>query len=568
MSALADVNILWSSEPPSSDIRSLLASALIMEQKPSSPLQARRQARLAGEQVTKKLNSEGYLDPNISIAVSPEGNLTPLLRVDVGQRFVIASAEIEFTDSRLVPENAGELAIILDRLKGEFAIAAQVIAVEQRLVSALRQSGYPYAEASNRNVMGDRDAASVDIAYRLDLGPRVLFGAVIYPDDIRTKASYLRRLVPFQEGEIFDPDNLALLNSRLSDTRMFAQSSARLSETGAQTGDANTEIRDVELRLVERARNTVAIGGSLSTAEGPGVNAELTRRNMIGRGDLLEAELTLATLDRSLDVTWRRPNEFGYGRGLVLRGGVSDETTDAFDSQSFEIGAGYEVVEGPDFSWSYGTSIKLIRETSDDAERDLQFVALYAGARIDRSDDLLNPTQGWRAELRVSPHQSFGDSSVQYVRTIGQLRYYYALNHQFTIASRVRAGGAIGAEVSDLPSDDRFYAGGGGSVRGYAFQAIGPRTSDNEPAGGRSMIEGGLEGRWQQSKALGFAAFVDAGSVSSSEMPNVDDVRVGAGLGVRYATPAGPIRFDVAVPLDNSEFDDPFQFYISIGQAF
>ncbi|MDG1826805.1 MAG: BamA/TamA family outer membrane protein [Henriciella sp.] len=445
-SAWADVRIMWSGDPPNADVKGLVVDALTSAKKPLSPLQARRQARLAGEQVKKRLNSEGYLDPKISVGVSVEGDLTPLLRVDVGQRFVIATAGTEFTNSNFVPINADELSDIVDRLIGEFAIASEVISVERNLVSALRLSGYPYAEAAKRDVVGDRDAANVDVVFRIELGPRVRYGAILYPNDIRTKASYLERLVAFQEGDIYHPDELALLNSRLSDTRMFQQSSALLSETGTETGEPNTEIRDIELHLVERARNTLAIGGSLSTAEGPGLNAELTRRNIVGRGDIFEAELTLATLDRSLDITWRRPNEFGYGRSLVLRAGVSDETTDAFDSQSLEFGAGYEVEEGPDFSWSYGTSIELVRETNHNAERDLQLFALYAGARIDRSNDLLNATEGWRAELRVSPHQSFGDSGVQYLRTVGQARYYYPLNDQFTIASRLRAGVAVGAD--------------------------------------------------------------------------------------------------------------------------
>jgi translocation and assembly module TamA len=566
--ATADIGITWEGQAPAAEIQQLIDPALVTSQKPASPLQARRQARLAGEKVTQYLNSEGYLDPTIQTGVSVDGEFEPLLRVDVGRRFVIASVSIQFSNPDTTPVNADALQAAADNLRSQFVIAPNVIAVEQDLISALRAAGYPYATAAKRNIVGDRDAASVDIRYRINLGPRVKYGTVRYPDGIRTKPSYLKRLVPFEAGEVFDPESLARLNTRLSDTRIFQQSSAQLSDAGTPTGEPNTEIRDIELRLAERPRNTLALGGSLSTSEGPGISAELTRRNLIGRGDLLEVELTVATLDRSLDVTWRRPNEFGYGRGLVLRAGLSDETTDAFDSQSIEVGAGYEVVEGPDFSWSYGATVEAIRETSERAERDLQLVSFYAGARVDRSNNLLNPTKGWRAEARISPHQSFGDSGVQYLLMTGQARYYYPLNDKFTLANRLRIGVAAGADLRDLPSDDRFYAGGGGSVRGYAYQAIGPRSGNDEPIGGRSLVDGSFEVRWQRSRSLGFVGFLDAGSVGLSEQPRVDNLRTGAGFGARYSTPAGPIRFDIAVPIDKTEFDDPVQFYISIGQAF
>lgn len=566
--ATADTGITWEGTAPSDEIEELISSALVTAQKPTSPLQARRQARLAGDKVTQYLNSEGYLDPNIQTGVSVDGALEPLLRVDIGRRFIIASASIQFTNPDTKPVNSDALQTAVDALHSQFVIATNVIAVEQDLISALRAAGYPYASAAKRKILGDRDASSVDIRYRINLGPRVKYGMVLYPDDTLTKPSYLKRLVPFEEGDVFDPESLALLNARLSDTRIFQRSSAQLSAVGKPTGESNTEIRDIELRLSELPRNTLALGGSLSTSEGPGLSAELTRRNLIGRGDLLESELTVATLDRSLDVTWRRPNEFGYGRGLVLRAGLSDETTDAFDSQSIEIGAGYEVIEGPDFSWSYGATVGAIREISERAERDLQLVSFYAGARLDRSNDLLNPTKGWRAEARISPHQSFGDSDVQYLLMTGQARYYYPLNEKFTLANRLRVGVAAGADLLDLPSDDRFYAGGGGSVRGYAYQAIGPRSGNDEPVGGLSLINGSFEVRWQRTRSLGFVGFLDAGSVSLSEQPRFDNLRTGAGFGARYSTPAGPIRFDIAIPVDKSEFDDPVQFYISIGQAF
>jgi translocation and assembly module TamA len=565
--ASAQVELVWQEAVSDDAVRAAIQDDVAASSSYRTPLQARREARRTGERLQDRLNSLGYLDPDIETGIATESDLKAFVRVDPGKRFTVSAAGIDYAETDMVPD-MGAFAEKLAALEGQPVIAEAVISLEREIVTDLKAAGYAYVEAAPRNILGDRSAGTVEITYNIALGPKVVFGEVQFSGDIRTKTSYLERLIPFSTGDTYSPDKLALFNGRLDDTRMFSKSSARLSDEGRATDTETTEIRDVIVLLEERPRNTIGLGASFSTAEGPGLTADYVRRNLIGRGDLLEAELTIAQLDRSLDVTWRRPNEFGYGRGLVLTAGLSDETTDAFESRSVSLGAGYEVVEGPDFSWSYGGTVELVRETSEQIERDLQLATIYASARVDRSNDLLNPTRGWRAELRVSPHQSFGDSEVQFLRTVGQARYYIPATDTLTLAARVRLGAAIGADLEDLPSDDRFYAGGGGSVRGYSYQAIGPRSIDNEPLGGRALFDSSLELRWQRSTRLGFVTFIDAGSVSSKEQPSFDDLRYGAGIGARYATPAGPLRFDIAVPIDRSEFDDPVQFYVSIGQAF
>jgi translocation and assembly module TamA len=122
--------------------------------------------------------------------------------------------------------------------------------------------------------------------------------------------------------------------------------------------------------------------------------------------------------------------------------------------------------------------------------------------------------------------------------------------------------------VNDVPGDDRFYSGGGGSVRGYAFQAIGPFAANDTPLGGRSLAEASIEGRARLTDRIGAVAFIDAGNVSDEEYPTFDNLRAGIGVGVRYMTPAGPLRLDVATPLNPSDRDEAVQVYISIGQAF
>ena len=551
-------------------IQAVATESLPEEDTPQTLLEARRQARRAANSVRDALNAEGYFDPQIDFAVEAGPPLKPRVRVNPGARFNIGTITVDYKNTPPPPDIAEKAFSRLEPATGEKAIPSKIIDGERQITQLLQQEGYPFVKADDRETIGDRDTATIDVTYAIKTGPRISFGSVIYPANIRTKASHLRRLVPFKEGERYTPAQLALLNARLSETRLFSSATATLAEVASRKGENGDDIRDVIIKAVERPRNTIATGVRVSTAEGFGLTGELTRRNFTRRGDLLIATLDIAELKTELDIKWRRPNEFGYGRGLVLGAFAATEDTDAFQSKSVGVSAGYDVERNASTSFSYGVQAETVSETDDFGKRNLQIASAYASARVDRADSVLDPRKGWRAEARVQPSYAFGGGDSQYVRTSAQVRGYLPLDEdgKYVIAGRLRGGNVFGASAADIPTDDRFYAGGGGSVRGYGYQAIGPRSSDNDPLGGKALLEGSIEARFKVRRKIGAVAFVDAGSVSSSEQPELSDVQIGAGVGVRYATPVGPIRFDVAVPLDKRSFDDPFQIYISIGQAF
>jgi translocation and assembly module TamA len=126
-----------------------------------------------------------------------------------------------------------------------------------------------------------------------------------------------------------------------------------------------------------------------------------------------------------------------------------------------------------------------------------------------------------------------------------------------------------GAERDEIPADIRFYAGGGGSIRGYAYQSVGP-TQNNEPIGGRSLITMSAELRIKITEKMGLVAFVDGGSAFESAFQDFEEtLQWGGGLGFRYFTAIGPLRLDVGIPINRrAGIDDSFQIYVSIGQAF
>ena len=572
------------------EVKSSIEERLPDEPDAESELHARRQTRRAKTIVEGVLNAYGYFAPTIDRATPGEGDdARPKLTVDPGRRFAMERIVIRYRgdfEPRQPDKDAAAAAIALQ--PGDAAVAAEVIDQERLIGARLRELGYPYAGVTSRDVIGDKDDATISVRYNVTSGPRVVIGDTRYPDGIRTKPRYLAKINPLEDGQLFSPSEMALYNSRLSGTRLFDSSLAALSDEPVGTTPEGDQIRDVVVKLDERDRHTLTLGAGFDTSEGFGVNSQLIRRNLTGMGDLLVGDAVVAQRQQRLDVEWRRPNEQGYGKGVTYFASVLNENTDAFNQQVGKLGVGVEVVSNPVFQYGYGADVRYIRQTGESVRRDFQVASLNGSARIDRSDSLLDPRKGWRAEARLKPVYSFSDGpDALYVRGVVQGRLYIPFNAEgrYVLAGRAKLGSLFGADVIDVPGEDRFFSGGGGSVRGYGYQAIGPferrftgftenddgeqvAEFDDVPLGGASLAEAAIEGRMRVTDSIGAVVFLDAGNVSDAEYPTFDNLRVGLGAGVRYVTPAGPIRLDVATPLNPSERDEVIQVYISIGQAF
>jgi translocation and assembly module TamA len=190
--------------------------------------------------------------------------------------------------------------------------------------------------------------------------------------------------------------------------------------------------------------------------------------------------------------------------------------------------------------------------------------------KYDSTTNLLNPTSGVRAMLSVTPTQSLGkpDATFFITQLSGSTYLDLLSDGRSVLALRGLVGQVSGTGVFGLPPDQRFYAGGSGTVRGYRYQSIGPQFADEKPTGGTAISAGSVEFRQRILGNYGVVGFVDAGQVSNTGAPFTQSWRIGAGVGARYYTSIGPIRLDVAVPLNKEPGGDSFELYIGIGQAF
>jgi translocation and assembly module TamA len=329
----------------------------------------------------------------------------------------------------------------------------------------------------------------------------------------------------------------------------------------------------------ERARHAIGLSAAYETNYGPSVRAYWEHRNLLGGAERLRVEAEVARIGTGGSigemtyrggVTYRDPGLLGRDLTLVVSLFALRERLEAYDRDAITGTVLFEQRLSERLFVQAGPTADFGRSGSPDGRlTNYQIAGLTFGGRYDGTDSLLDPSQGWRLNGAVTPSWSFSTSApFAPLRATGSTYWDVLGNRRSILAARGTLGSLLGAQLGDVPRHIRFYAGGGGSVRGYDYQSIGPRDERNRPSGGGSLVEASVEWRQRVWGDIGAVAFVDAGSVGSSSAPEFSNLRVGAGLGVRYHTPIGPIRADVAVPLVKQRDSSNFGLYVGIGQAF
>lgn len=544
---------------------------------PSNRFEARRRARGAMEAAEALLRSEGYYQPVLEDAVEGEDAPIAIVNVTPGRRFELAEVQVLWAAPS--PDAVTDAAV-----RGEVGLSAgqpgragDIISAEGRVVAGLTRRGYADAAAQPRRVVVDHATFTVQPSFRIAAGPLVRLDGVRLETRGPTHAEWVAGLAPWSEGEVYDPEDVAELERRLLETGVYDGVGVALAPTDQTNADGN---RPVIVTLTDRPRRILEAGATFSTAEGSGLDLIWTWHNRFGRADTLVWQARAADVDSRLGVSlslphWRRP-----GETLRLSGALLNEDTDAYRRTAVALAADLQQRLGKTSWISYGVGLDAgqydenrfdpLTRVPINFNRDLFILTGRASAYLDRSNDPLDPITGWRLSASAQPTAVTGEDTVLFLRTEAQASAYLPLQAggKTVLAGRVRIGSIIGGEELTVPSDRLFYSGGGGSVRGFEYQGVGPRLPDNTPRGGLSLFETSIEIRrdvWRNFQAVGF---VDAGAIGFQETPNFNNLRYGAGFGVRYKLPFGPIRADIAFPLDRREGDADFQIYVSIGQAF
>ena len=542
---------------------SLLQS--LRQKPPASPTALDTRARGDVERLQTVLRSESYYAGMVGYEVDRAREL-PLVvvRLETGPAYALTRFDIGYIggrDTAGLPKAMRDLA--LD--PGMKARAPAIRDAEQRLLQRLARSGFPYAAVDDRRIVVNHDEKTLTVDLRLDAGPEVTFGAVRIEGADDVDPDYVRKLLVWHEGERFDQGKVEDSLSALRASNLFA--AVDIAPTARPEADGPAELL---VRVEERPARSIGGGVSWSTTNGALAEALWEHRNLAGHNETLRLTAKGGEVEQGASATLAKPHLWRpdqTGR-LGLEG--AREHTEAYKQIGFGGSVGLERKIDPLWRASAGVTGEYldIRE-NDDGE--FLVLSLPLGLLRDSRDSILNPTEGSRLELTLTPSAGTLDHEVGFLSLGGAVASYLAIDDdaRFVLAGRLGLATIVGAAREDIPASKRLYAGGGGSVRGYGYQLLGPLDAGNDPVGGRSRIETSIEIRARITETIGIVPFLDGGSVHRDSYPDLEqEFRLAAGIGLRYHTRFAPLRLDFAFPLDRRRVDDAFQFYVSIGQAF
>ena len=496
----------------------------------------------------------------------PPGSARVIVEVEAGDLILLEDYRVEYQGA---PPPSAELPLGLADLGLELGMPArapEIVAAEARLERALKEGGHPLARILDRKAVVDYALGTMSVTVQADAGPPADFGPTRFVGLERVEEDYLQEILPWRSGERFDQRQVDAARLRLARTALFDSVVFEPAEALDDQGRL-----PMTIRVVEADHRSIGAGVSFSTDLGPGGEAFWEHRNLLGRNEQLRLALRGSTVEQGTDAEFRKPRFLAPGQSLLGSLALVQSDTDAFEQTSVRAFAGLERSIAAIWTVNAGVSAEFADLEDEDGQRTFIIYDAPLGIARDGSDDLLNPTRGTKLGLSVTPAVGTLEENVFFVTTNLTGSAYLKLDEaaRVILAARGRIGSVVGEATDILPANRRLYAGGGGSVRGFAFQEVGPLDDDDDPLGGRSVIELGGEVRLRVTEDIGVVPFVEGGIVGDTPLPDFEERFLWAiGLGLRYFTAVGPLRLDVAFPVNGRDSDDFFQFYVSLGQAF
>lgn len=533
------------------------------------------------------LYSEGRYGGTISIKVDgreaadlpPDAQISNPATISVtvvpGPLFRFRKAEIvnrapptdDPKDRVMSPEKAGFMA-------GEIARSGVIVQAGKLSVEAWRQQGFPKASLERRDIEAVHDQDVVDASLIVEPGRRATFGPVSVQGTARMDPEFVAYMTGIPRGSEYDPDEIKKANDRLARLDVFR--AARIEEAQTIGEDGSLPVAVI---VQERLPRRFGFGGSYSTIDGLGLEAYWMHRNLFGRAERIRFDAKVAGIGDTFAVdqlTYRlaaaftKPGVYTPDTNFVASLVGEREVLDAYTRNAIVSQTGFTHVFTDELSGRIYAGAGYAKYDDDVfGKREFYTAGFLGGINYDSRNNKADASRGYYADLEVEPFYEFnyGNPAVRMVAE-GRAYFGFGADARIVAAGRLKVGSIVGPSIAEIAPDQLFFAGGGGSVRGYEYRNIGVETPDGI-VGGRSLVEASAELRAKVTDSIGVVAFADAGYVGADSIPDFSEkLKVGAGVGLRYLTGLGPIRLDVAVPLTPGPGDPDFAFYVGIGQAF
>jgi translocation and assembly module TamA len=516
-----------------------------------------------------RMRGQSLVPIRIEAAPGPQFKLRAVSLIDARTRGPFSPGLLDLNDLRVHP--------------GDPARAGIISGFGSQSVDVLRGKSYPLAKTVATEPVVRHNENIVDVAVTIDPGPKGGIGPVSIRGEETVDPAVLRSFVYLEDGESYSPQKLAALRKSLGNVEIVG--SVRILEADKLDKNGNLPL---DVVIGERKRHLVSLSAQYSTVDGPSGRVAWTDRNLFGGGERLRLESTVGyatnlngkTVSSRLDSnrligriggSFIKPGLWGTRNDLLIDAFAVREITDYYISNFVNVTGAIRHRFNDSFSIQGGLEYERGRSTDILGKIDYTLVGIPLSLRYDDTDNLLDPTRGYSVVASGGVYPQALGSTIDLYQSKVQVSAYHAFDNdaRYVIAGRLGFGSLGGSPLTSIPDNRRFFAGGGGSVRGFAYRSLSPLGPGNVPIGGRSLVEGSLEARIKVTETIGVVPFVDAGSAFTQSYPDFNSsLRYAAGLGLRYYTGFGPIRLDVAMPLNRRKGEAAAAIYIGIGQAF
>ncbi|UOM36156.1 autotransporter assembly complex family protein [Acuticoccus sp. I52.16.1] len=495
--------------------------------------------------------------------------------VDPGPEFHFGRVEVtnpppDVPDDDSLPPTLETLGLVA----GGTAEANKIIAGEASLVGRWRENSYAKARIAERTASAYHDNSTLDVAIDVAPGRPAVFGPTTVSGTSRMDPAFVAYYAGLKVGEKFDPDRIDRARDQLRRLEVFK--AVRIVEGDEINPDGTL---DMGIEVAERPLRVFGGGVNYSTLDGAGAEAYWRHRNLFGRAEKLNLGASVSGIDA------QDPTEYNYRvEATFIKPGVFTPYTD-FRSTIYAdqdspdtyrartLGGNFGLQHRPTTRITmsgYASFEASTIDQTDYGDGDFLFASLPLSIEYDGSNNEYNPTRGYKVIGSLEPFYEINNQNIGGIAQLEGRAYYGFADDRFVLAGRAAVGSIFGAPLQEIPANKLFFAGGGGSIRGYPYRGVGPRDPvTDEVHGGRSYFVGSVEARVKVTESIGVVPFFDFGNAFNSELPDFDEpLKTAAGIGLRYYTSLGPLRFDVAVPLDPYDGDPNVAFYIGLGQAF
>ncbi|MFX0546193.1 autotransporter assembly complex protein TamA [Roseovarius sp. S1116L3] len=513
-----------------------------------------------------RIQVDGREAGSLSPFAKPSGVREVVIRVEPGPLFAFSTARVApLAPGTELPE---------DFARGEVARAPIVGAAADAGIEGWREVGRAKAEIAGQDIVADHRSNTLSAQVALRPGPVVTFGNLVQTTNSAVRPERLQQIAGLPTGERFSPDELERSAKRLRRTGAFKSVALTESET-LRDGD----VMDIRMNIADEKPRRFGFGAEVSSNEGVTLSTFWLHRNLLGGAERLRfgAEIgglgsqtggTDGGVDYEVSGRFERPATFGADTTLYIEGRIAREDEPNYLADVAELGFGFSRIVTEELTLEAGLGLRYSDETDIFGNQEFFHLLIPFKATYDSRDDPLDPSGGFYAQAEATPFISLnGADSGGRIFLDGRAYREIDEGGFLTLATRLQFGSIIGASLSDTPQDFLFYSGGGDTVRGHPYQSLGVDVG-NGLTGGRTFVGASAEARIDLAGNFDPVAFFDVGYVGQESI--YDDSgrwHSGAGLGIRYDTGIGPIRFDVALPVTGST-GDGVQIYIGIGQAF